>query len=631
MPIGAIIRPNDYHDSVFLMRAVKRITAQPDITQAAAVMGSEQNKHLLAESGLVTSAVMDAGPNDLILMVKGASQEAVDTVLARAEEWLRPEEVTLKATASRTLMEALTYQPHANLAVISLPGEYAGREARHALEKGLHVFLFSNNVPLAEEISLKTYAREQGLIVMGPDCGTAIINGVGLGFANLVRRGSIGVIGPSGTGLQEITSLVHQAGAGISHAIGTGSNDLAEEVGGVSFLAALDALEADPGTKAIAVVAKPPGSRTLSILSERFARGKKPIAACFFGTGSWSPSTDAPAGTARTIDEVVALVLGLAGQAPTASNPEETRWNELVAEEGAKLRPEQHYCRGLFAGGTFCYQAQQVFLDAGLTVHANSPLHGHKELSDPWRSLDSSLVDMGAETFTRGRPHPMIDATLRYERLVAEAEDPTVAVVLLDFILGFNAAADPAGDMIGAIRLAKERAVSRGGYLSVVANVCGTEGDPQGLSEQVRLLKNAGVILMPSAAKAASFAATLIRSLDQLSHGKSRRESPAKRGANRLFCRRADVKSVTPLMPVQLREENMSGVNDIVPCYSELRRYKMSTRFMELLQHGPVAINIGLPGFAESLEKQGLEVVQVAWTLPAGGDREMIDLLDQLL
>ena len=252
-------------------------------------------------------------------------------------------------------------QPQANLAVISLPGEYAGREARQALEKGLHVFLFSNNVPLAEEIALKAYAREHGLIVMGPDCGTAIINGVGLGFANVVRRGSIGVVGPSGTGLQEFTSLVHRAGAGISHAIGTGSNDLSEAVGGVSFLTALDALEADPGTKVIAVVAKPPGAGTLATLAERFARCRKPVAACFLGAGATLPPACAQVITARTIDEAVALALSLADdRSPAPTDPEQAHRPDLRAAERARMRPEQCFCRGLFAGGTFCYQAQQI-------------------------------------------------------------------------------------------------------------------------------------------------------------------------------------------------------------------------------------------------------------------------------
>ena len=514
MPTGAIVRSNDYHDSVFLMRAARRATAEPGITQASAVMGSEQNKRLLAESGLSATGIDAAGPNDLILALKGATREAVEAVLARADEWLRPEEVALKTFTARTLAEAMDRQPQANLGVISLPGEYAGREARHALEKGLHVFLFSNNVPPAEEIALKAYAREHGLLVMGPDCGTAIINGVGLGFANVVRRGSIGVVGPSGTGLQEFTSLVHRAGAGISHAIGTGSNDLSEAVGGVSFLTALDALEADPGTKVIAVVAKPPGAGTLATLAERFARCRKPVAACFLGAGATLPPACAQVITARTIDEVVARTLNLADdRSPAPPDPEQAHRPDLRAAERARMRPEQRCCRGLFAGGTFCYQAQQIFQDAGLSVYANAPLHGNQELPDPWRSLGHSLVDMGAETFTRGRPHPMIDATLRCERLVAEAEDSEVAVLLLDFILGFNAAADPVGDTIGAIRTAKERAAARGGHLCVVANVCGTEGDPQGLAGQMGQLADAGVIVMPSGVQAAVFAAALIRDI----------------------------------------------------------------------------------------------------------------------
>src|SRR5580704_9603583 len=97
--------------------------------------------------------------------------------------------------------------------------------------------IFSDNVPIAEEASLKHEARERGLMVMGPDCGTAIIGGVPLAFANAVPRGDIGIIGASGTGIQEVSTLIARAGRGVRHAIGTGGRDMHAEVGGLTTLA----------------------------------------------------------------------------------------------------------------------------------------------------------------------------------------------------------------------------------------------------------------------------------------------------------------------------------------------------------------------------------------------------------
>ncbi|MCJ7496197.1 MAG: hypothetical protein MUP68_18485, partial [Deltaproteobacteria bacterium] len=242
MITGYVIRKNEYHDSVFLMRVAKRLSDQEGILQAAVLMGTEKNKGLLAEIEVSGAGISAATPNDLILAVKAESEQSLTTVLGKIDQWLSPDADRAGKSTIRTLDEAMARQPHSNLAVISVPGAYAAREAQKALECGLNVFLFSDNVPVESERSLKEYARERGLIVMGPDCGTAIIGGVGVGFANVVRRGPIGVIGASGTGIQEFTTLVHQAGSGISHAIGTGSRDLSDDVGGISMLSALDAL-----------------------------------------------------------------------------------------------------------------------------------------------------------------------------------------------------------------------------------------------------------------------------------------------------------------------------------------------------------------------------------------------------
>jgi len=234
MATGYTIKRNQYFDSVFLMQVAKRLSEEPGIEQVAALMGTEKNKGLLAEIGFENAELSSAAANDLIIALKGKSPSTIEVILENLDAWLFRKPVGVSKAVSRTLDEALARQPHANLAVVSLPGEYAAGEARRALERGLNVFLFSSNVPVEDELSLKQYARERGLIVMGPDCGTAIIAGVGIGFANVVRPGPIGVIGSTGTALQEFTSLVHQGGSGISHAIGTGSGDLSDAIGGIS-------------------------------------------------------------------------------------------------------------------------------------------------------------------------------------------------------------------------------------------------------------------------------------------------------------------------------------------------------------------------------------------------------------
>ena len=514
MVLGFVIRKNSYYDSVFLMRVAKTLSQQKGMLQAAALMGTEKNKGLLREIGALSLEVAGAAPQDLIIALKADSQEVLDEILKNVDSWLHPAMESGNRLSVRTLEEAWHRQPHSNLAVISVPGEYAAREARKALELGVNVFLFSDHVAVEEEISLKKLAREKGLIVMGPDCGTAIIGGAGIGFANRVRRGPIGVIGASGTGIQEFTSLVHRAGSGISHAIGTGSRDFSDAVGGLSFLSALEALEEDPRTGIIVILSKPPGKTALAALAPRISGCRKPVITCFLGSQEkfWQGRTGPQ--EARILDEAAALaVKGITGSFPSALTADSQLLEELTQKERSGKTSAQKFIRGLFAGGTFCYQTQQIFREQGLEVYSNAPLPGNPELPDPSLSLKNTLVDMGADEFTSGRPHPMIDSRLRYERILKETEDPQVAVLLLDIILGFNSSPDPAGDLAPAILNAKEKASRRGGSLSVIASVCGTEEDPQDLKRQVRILEKAGALVFPSSAQAARLVALLVKEL----------------------------------------------------------------------------------------------------------------------
>ncbi len=508
MASGFIVRKNQYYDSLFLMGVNKRILDQPGVTQSAVLMGSDTNKTLLADIGLDLAGLKDAGPNDLVVAVVGESQMVVDDTLNRFDKILNSGSAPRSKSSLHSLQDGLTAKPDSNLAVISLPGEYAAREAHKAIESGLHVFLFSDNVSIEDELELKTLASGKGLLVMGPDCGTSLIGGKGIGFANAVRKGRIGAVGPSGTGLQEFTCQVHNAGQGISHAIGTGSHDLSDALGGLTTFAALDALEADPGTEVIAVISKPPGEKMLKKLTGRFQSCRKPIVACFLGIDPAKLEVESGFHPTVTIDCAVDISLRVFGNQIPSLNGDDL--DEMRKSESAGWSGEQRYLRGLFAGGTFCYQSQQIMRQAGLQVYSNSPLDKRFSLEHPEKSREHSLVDMGDDFYTRGKPHPMIDGTWRSQRILAEARDPSVAVLLLDFILGYNASLDPVGDLIEAIIEGKKIATERGGYLSVVASICGTDGDGQDLALQSKMLREAGVVVFQSNARAVSFCTELI-------------------------------------------------------------------------------------------------------------------------
>lgn len=516
MHTGLRIVHNSYRDSVSLMQLSARVAALPDVEQASVVMATEGNLALLREARLLDAAP-PASPGDLLAVVRGTTPEAVEAALAEAERALATPAAAAggrRAThvaVPRSLQGAVAAMPEATLALVSTPGEYAAAEALKALRLGLHVMLFSDNVSVADECMLKDEARAGGLLVMGPDCGTAIVGGVPLGFANAVRPGPIGVVGASGTGMQQVTSLADRAGVGISHALGTGGRDLRAEVGGATMLAALDELVADPATQVIVLVSKPPAQEVAARVLAHARRGGKPVVACFLGADAAEIARGAVT-AATTLEEAAAKAVALVrGERPAAVAA------PLPAFQDLALRSGQRYVRGLYSGGTFCYEATWL-LSAQLDgVHSNTPVGRASALADPWQSEGNSLVDLGADEFTRGRPHPMIDHRLRNERIVHEAEDPEVAVLLLDVVLGYGAHPDPAREMVPALRAARAAAERAGRGLGLVGFVCGTEGDPQGLARQEAALHEAGMVLTGSNAQAARLAAAMV-----LAHGKAR-------------------------------------------------------------------------------------------------------------
>jgi succinyl-CoA synthetase alpha subunit len=513
MAAGFVVRKNRYFDSVFLMGVNKRLSQLVGVRQTAVLMGSENNKRLLADIGIGGAEIEAAQPSDLIVAVIADSPEIVEQVLDHGlEAALIALEASAPASKLHTLAEGLQALPAANLAVLTIPGEHVYREASKALESNLNLFIFSSNVRLEEELQLKELAQERGLLVMGPDCGTSILNGVGLGFANAVRRGAVGAIGPSGTGLQEFTCQIHHSGLGISHALGTGSRDLSAEIGGITTFAALEALEADPTTQVIAIIAKPPGRGMAEGLVARLEKCSKPVVACLLGTSLDLAGSAGEVYWARTIDAAVQRVVDLSGGSPAPSGGPAASDERAPARNLRSARmPGQQFLRGVFAGGTFCYQSQQILRDAGVTTFSNAPLDEEHRLADPLHSREHTLVDMGDEVFTLGRPHPMIDSSLRAQRVLAEFSDPSVAVLLVDFILGYNAAMDPVGEILEAVLEGRQRRPREVGDIAVVASMCGTEDDPQDLALQSRMLREAGLHVFSSNARAASFCCELLK------------------------------------------------------------------------------------------------------------------------
>ena len=490
-----LVRRDTYRDSVELMRVAALVEKVRGVSRAALMMATPANRELLSGAGLLDATGAGAGPNDLIVAVAAADRAAAEHALAEAARLL-DEQAALSAPsgdtpAPRSIAEAVSEFAHANLAIISTPGAYATAEALKALKRGLHVFIFSDNVAVADEVELKGLAAKKKLLVMGPDCGTAILDGVPLGFANAVRRGPIGLVGASGTGLQEISCLVDRLGEGCSQVIGVGGHDLDERVGGLMMQAGIQRLAADPGTRVIVLVSKPPAPAVARRVLDVARKSGKPVVVTFLG-GDPAVIRGAGAIPATTLEDAARAAVALArgkriAAAPLAVDP------KLAAAWRPKARrfgKGQSLVRGLYSGGTLCQEAALILEEAGGQKH--------------------TTVDLGNDEFTVGRPHPMIDFRLRNERILAVARDPATAVILLDVVLGYGAHPDPAGALVPAIEGAIKAAAKRRRSLAIVASVCGTPADPQGLERQETRLTAAGVLLAPSNAQAARLAASLV-------------------------------------------------------------------------------------------------------------------------
>lgn len=480
-------------------------------------MGTEHNKSIMMKAGILSEEVCaNAGANDMIVGILTETQEQSDRAIKAFEALISKSNLpnadsnAAGDTGIRTksIDGAMGKLSSANFAVVSVPGKYAAEEAMKAMHKGLHVLLFSDNVTIEDEIRLKEYAVEHELLMMGPDCGTTWVNGVALGFANEVRRGDIGLSAASGTGLQEVCVIIDRLGGGISQALGTGGRDVKEQLGGKMMLMELKALEADPMTKVIGIVAKPPASSVLKEIIGLCSTFTKPVVACFLG-GDRSLLKGSSIHFADTLEDCASQLVQLSHGAEfvSAGTPD---YRTIAAAEVPQYTASQKYVRGLYSGGSLCYEGILLAERVVGNVYSNI-CTGEYLLKNVEQSEGHCYIDMGEDYFTDGMPHPMIDTRLRVQRLKKEAQDESVAAIVFDCVIGYGSNEDPATALADAVREARKLADGR--HITFIASICGTDSDFQNRTDQQKKLEDAGVIVLGSNAQASKLASEIMRML----------------------------------------------------------------------------------------------------------------------
>ena len=566
------VRSGVYYDSAKLMSLQRSLAGLPGILDTGVVMGTESNKELLAHIGLDSKEVIASKPDELVIVLKAENEKAADEALAKVDELL----------AARKGSQDGNYQPHSietaagmlpdsSWVIVSVAGRYAGGVTHEALRLGKHVHLFSDNVSIEEEIELKKEARELGLLVMGPDCGTAMIGGMGLAFANKIRLGPIGIVAAAGTGLQQVACRIHQLGSGITSGIGTGGKDLSEKVGAITFLMALDVLDRDPDTKVIVLTSKPPSPKVAEEVLKKARKAKKPVVINFISR----PVTTLRDGNlffATGLDDAARLAVELANNPPKISDD--------IDVDLKVFKPEQKYLRGLFSGGTLAYEAQYILAGYLPRVWANSPLNKDNKMANSLVSQEHCIVDLGEDEFTVGRLHPMMDNELRIRRLYEETKDPEVAVIMLDVVIGYGSHPNPASEIAPAIKKCLDDAKKAGRHLEIACVVTGTDEDPQDFNLQVQLLKDAGAWVDASNEIVVRRVGRILRALAE----------------------RDDQDAPLIGKPVDLNT----------------------------LKKPMQAINVGLESFSENLKDQNAPYVQVDWKPPAGGNEKLAAILERM-
>jgi len=497
------------------MRLSAELQELPGVIEATMIMATGANLALLKEAKILDEK-LSVTPNDLLIAVRAKNKKSVDFALSQAETALaqlktKVEVARTEDNAPLSIEMALDGFPEANLALISCPGEYAGAEAYKALRLGLDVMIFSDNVPLEDEITLKRLARDTGRLLMGPDCGTAIVDGVPLGFANVVARGDIGVVAASGTGMQQVTCLIDKLGCGISQAIGTGGRDLSAAVGGLTMINGIERLAKDEKTKVIILISKPPALAVARKVLKLARACGKPVVINFLGAKSKVSQWD-NIFEVKTLEQAAHVAVSISGanSSSVKNLPRHPLRESEVDNLVANLSETQEFVRGLYSGGTFSYEALLLLENDIGSVNSLSPLKKEQKLTNIWSSVGNTVLDLGDDRFTRGRPHPMIDHRLRHDRILQEARDQETAIILLDIVIGYGSHHNPAQEVVNSINTARESAKRDTSVPIYVAFVCGTQGDPQNQAQQEEILRRAGVIVVENNTQAVRLASDII-------------------------------------------------------------------------------------------------------------------------
>jgi FdrA protein len=547
-----VIKPNFYRDSLQLMKISEKLRQSSGVSEASIVMSTETNKGVLIRLGFSPSLIEQANESDMIIAVRAKDQQSIDLAaeqigkLFESSEEGRLDSRDQEKTSDIDL--TLRKMPGTNLVLLSIPGEYVKDISHKLIEQGIHQQIFSDHVPVEDELEIKKQAVTKGVLILGPGAGTSIINGKGIGFSNAISVGPIGIVAAAGTGLQEVACLLDQCEIGVKHGLGVGGNDPKDKIGGIMMLECMKILEKDDDIKVIAIISKPP-SRSVEqkIMEHVIAKGTKKYVLAFIGgqltdvgkkqqqrhnenflsPASSSANMSSGHTTRGDRDTGIVKVNSLASSVLAIANALGNQQLQkaisqlyispeglvnLLQREWSELQSNQKFIRALYTGGTFTYEAQVILrdiIDIG-QIHSNAPIEQVKELQDSFKSQNHSMVDLGEEEFTKGRPHPMIDPTIRKLRILEEAKHPEVGVILLDFVLGYGSNPDPVAAVIEELQLAKEIAHKQGHYLPIITHVCGTKNDIQGYERSISKLHSVGCVVMPTNALAVIASALIV-------------------------------------------------------------------------------------------------------------------------
>ncbi|MCD8844336.1 acyl-CoA synthetase FdrA [Staphylococcus gallinarum] len=577
--LHTIIKENTYQDSIVLMLLSNKLSAIEGVNKVSIMMGTPANKDIFKSSGLGTAELENAKPNDIVIVIDTEDAAKVEEVDQEVEAELKGKaesnDQEQKHNEASNWSRALELANNPNLALISIPGQYAAMEAENALNHNLNVFMFSDNVAKEDETRLKNLAHDKGLLVMGPDCGTGIIHGLPLAFTNIVNEGDIGIVGASGTGIQEVTTIIDREGKGVTNAIGTGGRDLSSEVGAITMLDSIKALNQDPTVKVITVISKPPAKEVEEQVLNVLRNIEKPVVTLFLGAKPTYTETNIY--HAYTLEEAARVSVQL-------SNGETPNFKPRLFENiSANLTAKQDGVKGFYSGGTLASEAAMLVKDTLGDLSS-----GETPERFAYKGGNHEIIDLGDDIYTQGKPHPMIDPSKRIEMLETSSDDPATAVIMLDNVIGYGSHDDMANELAPTIQKILNKVKADGRSLVVLATVVGTEHDYQGYQAQIETLKAAGAIVCDTNDQMVRTALNLIGSTV---------EQP-----------QLEVKQIDA-DPVDL------SVDD---------------KIMNLINVKPSVINIGLKSFTEAIQSSDAQVVQFNWRPIAGGNEKLMKVLQYL-